>query len=54
MDHYVKMVFDFKAIKKYVQLIFFSSLYRVIEQDIDVIRPNIYPRVFFVLKSLQF
>jgi hypothetical protein len=33
---------------------FFSSLYRAIEQDTDVIRPTICTRVFFVLKSLQF
>jgi len=34
--------------------IFFSSLYRATEQDIEVIRPTICTRVFFVLKSLQF
>ena len=32
----------------------FSSLYRAIERDIEVIRPTIYTRVFFVLISLQF
>jgi len=32
----------------------FSSLYRAIEQYIEVIRPTICTRVFFVLKSLQF
>ena len=32
----------------------FSSLYRAIEQDIEVIRPTICTRAFLVLKSLQF